>query len=116
MVSRVAQVGCPARGKMTAAGKCKDNGDPAAEHGAGAGRGSRALGEAFAIRLTASRQAPTSREAFGKALRCCAEHLRPCQEADDCLCVKAATRNGKLALSHRHLESVEGKALEGSLK
>lgn len=77
------EVGCPARGKITPAGKCKDNGDPAEEQG-------------FCYSAQGFEAGPGM----------------PCQEPEDCLCVKAATPNGKLSLSHRHLENEEGQELQ----
>eukprot|EP00913_Durusdinium_trenchii_P027253 g25568.t1 len=71
------EVGCPARGKITPAGKCKER--------VGAGLGFCYSAQGFEA---------------GPGM--------PCQEPEDCLCVKAATPNGKLSLSHRHLENEEG--------
>eukprot|EP00931_Biecheleriopsis_adriatica_P087823 TRINITY_DN62239_c0_g1_i1.p1 TRINITY_DN62239_c0_g1~~TRINITY_DN62239_c0_g1_i1.p1 ORF type:complete len:464 (+),score=84.37 TRINITY_DN62239_c0_g1_i1:40-1431(+) len=76
------EVGCPARGKLTPAGKCKDNGDEAAQQG-------------FCFSTSGFEGGPDM----------------PCNQDDDCLCVKANTPNGKLTLGHRHLENEDGKEM-----
>jgi len=76
------EVGCPARGQMTEAGKCKDNGEPIEEQG-------------LCYSTKGFEGGPDA----------------PCQEPDECLCVKAQTPRGKLALGFRNLENEEGKEL-----
>ncbi|CAE7473603.1 unnamed protein product, partial [Symbiodinium sp. CCMP2456] len=76
------EVGCPARGQMSEAGKCKDNGEPVEEQG-------------LCYSTVGFEGGPDA----------------PCQEPDECLCVKAQTPRGKLALGFRNLENEEGKEL-----
>ncbi|CAJ1343928.1 unnamed protein product, partial [Effrenium voratum] len=71
-----------ARGKLSPAGKCKDDGSPAEEQG-------------YCFSASGFEAGPG----------------QPCQEPDECLCVKADSPYGKLSLGHTRLENEEGKEL-----
>eukprot|EP00930_Biecheleria_cincta_P023821 TRINITY_DN17139_c0_g1_i1.p1 TRINITY_DN17139_c0_g1~~TRINITY_DN17139_c0_g1_i1.p1 ORF type:complete len:491 (+),score=98.32 TRINITY_DN17139_c0_g1_i1:74-1474(+) len=76
------EVGCPSRGSMTDAGKCKDSGGSVEEQG-------------LCYSSTGYEGGPQA----------------PCQDPGDCICLKNATPNGSRTLGHRHLETVDGKDL-----
>lgn len=79
---RTYEAGCPARGKISRAGKCKDNGQPIEEQG-------------FCYSSAGYEGGPGM----------------PCSNPEDCLCVKAQPSDGSQSLAYRNIENEDGKEL-----